>query len=296
MALATLTRPSPETTYRGIPVLDLHVGDPIPQPRAPERYAVRVTPDLARYLLTFNTKGNRSFKEISIAKFARDMHANMFPITPHSIIFSSVLEDGQNRLMAVTVYGEPVWLMLDFGWPEGTVNFTDKGSAKTPGDTFKVNGIPQANVAAAAVATVALYDATVGSSLSWQARNKPTTAEALRAYQADDLRWQQAVQVGSRVGKALSMSDSQWIAAHYLIDRNGGDAGGFFAELLAETGDPGSPTRRLAKIYLRWTSAYSKTKDSREPLENIIRAYNAWRRGGSFSPVSKTGFDLSRIR
>ena len=76
-AIQQLIRKADEPeTYHGFPVLHLRVGDAIPTPRIPERYAVRVTPDLARYWLNeCNHPDQRRVREGKVSVFSEDTYA-----------------------------------------------------------------------------------------------------------------------------------------------------------------------------------------------------------------------------
>lgn len=280
--------------YHGVEVLRLHVDDPIPTPRAPERYAVRVYPDLARYLLTFNHPKNRKKKPSAIAKYARDMSQDYWAFTPESIVFSNrgILEDGQNRLWAVIESGATVWIMFDFGWPEDLIQCINRASSRTNADAFTVNGYQYATAASAAVGLVEKYLATVGTPLGWTQRLL-TPSEALDRYTQDPEAWDAAGQWALRLYSATQgLGPTTWAAAYFLIAKaRGPESAAFFQAVLDETDDPGSATRKLKSHVLRRKLNDTSSGDSREPIENIIRAFNAWamrrpvgfvRTGGAF--------------
>ena len=305
----TIERPAPTNgtgkradVYRGIPVLRLHVDDPLPTPRAPERYAVRVYPDLARYLLSFNHPQNRNQKPSAIAKYVRDMAAGDWAFTPEPLIFSTsgILQNGQNRLAAVELSGASVWLMCDFGWPEDLVETIDRGSARTNADALAISAVPNPNVVAAAIGFVEKYRQTVGTTLRWPGRHL-SGAETQQRYRAASEAWDVAQQFGGRTYNATQygLGPSTWAAAFYLIADAAGLAAGsaFFTELIDETGEAGSATRRLKSHYIRRRLYDTASGDSREPIENIIRAFNAWVAGKPVGFVRTGGsFVLSPIR
>jgi hypothetical protein len=289
-------------TYRGVNVLRMHAGDPIPSPRAPQRYAVRVTPDLARDWLVRNHPNNRHLRPRLVKKYGGDMAVGLWAFTPESVVFSlsGVLQNGQNRLMAITEAGVPVWLMVDFGWPEDLIQQIDRGVARTNADGLHVEAVPNSAITAAAVSMVALYDLTVGTTLSWNAKTAPSSAMALNAYHADQDRWNDSVRHGRRVYDALQhgLGAGIWTAACYIIERSrDGDGLAFTEEIASGAGAPGSPTRRLADLYIRRSMTDTRSGDRREPMENILRAYKAWRSKGSLSFVGKQpGFTLSKVK
>ncbi|MCA1570860.1 MAG: hypothetical protein LC798_11185 [Chloroflexi bacterium] len=303
MAIATLRRADArDETHHGLPVLEIHAGEPVPTPAAPQRYAVRITPDLARFWLTLNHPLNRRRRERQIQKYASDMRRDLWVLTPQSIIFSTsgTLEDGQNRLMAVTVYGRPVWMMVDFGWPEGIINQIDRGAARIVSDAFKIEGVPNSNIAAAAVVLADLYEQTVGTALSWTARPTLSAIQALQVYRSDEAVWHEAVKMGSRVNEAhKALSKTMWAGSYYIIAVARGErdtVDRFYLELIEGTGEPGSVTRKLEKEYTRRKISDTVTGDRREPVENIIRAFNAWDGGKTYAHVTRPSFTLTRPR
>lgn len=281
--------------YHGIKVLHLHVGDPIPTPRAPERYAVRVSPDLARYLLDFNHPNNRNPKPSAFVKYARDMGQGYWTFTPESIVFSNrgVLEDGQNRLRGVELSGAIVWMMFDFGWPEDLIQCINRASSRTNADALTINGYPGAVGTAAAIGIVEKYLATVGTPLRWSQRLL-TASESVERYTADVDAWESAGQWGVRVYNATQgLGPATWTAAYFLVAKARGDdaAAAFFAAVIDETDEPGSATRKLKSHTLRRKLKDTASGDGREPMENIVRAFNWWsgkrpvgfvRTGGAF--------------
>lgn len=305
MALATI--PVKEVTddlatYRGVPVLRIRAGDPIPSPRAPQRYAVRITPDLARDWMTRNHPENRNYRTRLVKKYGADMSAGFWAFTPESLIFSvsGVLQNGQNRLMGVTEAGVAVWMMVDFGWPDDLIQTIDRGAARTVSDALTVESVPNAAIVAAAISTVALYDQTAGTTLSWNARTAPSSAVSLETYRADPEAWNSAVQLGRRAYDSLQhgLGSAIWTAAVYIFERaHHGDGVAFITEMIEGSGAPGSPTRRLADFYIRRSMRDTRSGDKREPMENILRAYKSWRGKGSLSFVgSQPGFVLSKVK
>jgi hypothetical protein len=304
MTVAVLAPVAPESepdTYRGVAILRLHVDDPIPTPRSPQRFAVRIHPDLARYLLTYNHPQNRPKKPTAIARYVRDLVAGAWAFTPESIVFSISphLEDGQNRLHAIIESGVTVWMMVDFGWPADLIEVINRASARTNADAFAVNGVSNRMGAAAAIGIADKYRSTFDTPVRWTQRIL-TSSEALDIYRRDPMGWGDAATAGARIYASVQgLGNATWIAAYYLISEAAGrgTADKFFAEVIDETGEAGSATRRLKSHYLRRKVSDTASGDSREPMENIVRAFNAW---AADKPVGfvRTGgaFVLSRIR
>ena len=287
--------------YHGVPVLPLKVGDPIPTPRAPERYAVRVYPDLARYLLGFNPEHNRSVRPGKVAAYSSDMRDGLWWFTPESIVFSAsgVLQNGQHRLVAVSEYGSDVWMMFDFGWPEGLINALDRGAPKNSKDALSHQQAASATTLAGAINLMARYEAVVGQTRGFSGLVAPSTMRAMETYHADVDGWQTATRVGKRVYDSLDkgFGASVWATAYRLIAEAHPDRVDEFFEAVCKGTEPaGSATRQLADWARRRPMTATRTGDTREPLEIIIRAFNAWRVGRSMAFPKAVGFTLSRVK
>ena len=301
-AIQQLIRKADEPeTYHGFPVLHLRVGDAIPTPRIPERYAVRVTPDLARYWLNeCNHPDQRRVRERKVSVFSEDMDAGAWPLTPESLVFSEApwLINGQNRLMAVTVHGDPVWFLVDIGWPDELIKYFDRGTARTNSDALKVDGVANYTSIAATITKVDLFHETVGSALVWTARTAPSTHRQQMLYDADPVLWQEAVTIGKAIWfDYRAFAPQTWATAYVVIAQARGErlvVHEFFEEVLAGTGTPDSPSRRLTRKFARIKVSDTKTGDTREPIENIVRAFNAHRTGKRLGFVAQPRFELTR--
>lgn len=285
-------------TYRGYPVLRLHVDDPIPT--EPGFKAIHVTPDLALYLLTFNHPRNRLPSKPHIAKLARDMVAGNYYFSPECIIFSTggVLQNGQNRLWAVIEADTPVWFMVTFGWPEDLILSIDKVRARTNADGLHFIDTPNNAVIASAISIEYKYRSVVGTTDRWSGSRTPH--EVVEAFEENPEQWQASVTYGRRAYSTVKgLGPSIWTAAHYIIATDAGEsrANQFMTEIAEQTGEPNSPTRRLITRYLRRNITDTASGDPREPLENIIRAYNAWTMHKPVQFIKTTNpFTLSAVR
>jgi hypothetical protein len=300
-AVTRRTKAATPETFHGFPVLPIRVDDPIPTPRAPERYAIRVTPDLARYFLTFNHPDNRKLKELRVQAFVADMRAGLWEFTFEPIAFDVTgrLNNGQNRLTAVTAYGEPVTFLVEFGWPETVFTVIDRGAPRSNGDTAKISGIPQANNIASAISHWKRYDLTVGTVRSWQQIGSPTSRDMLAIYESDPEGWHHAITRGASMSNKLdrSLSPSLWAASFRVLqDARPGKADEFFDEVYEGSGTPRSASRDLRDFYIRRSVTATLTGDRREPIEIAVRAFNGWLAGRTFAKPRYPGFTLSRVK
>lgn len=290
--------------YHGIPVLNLRVDDPIPTPRAPERYAVRVYPDLARYLLTFNPEGNRNIKPRTVTRYVGDMRNGRWPFTPESVVFTDVptLANGQHRLSAAAEYGADVWMMFDFGWPSEIINAIDRGEKRTNADALTIERIPHASRVAAAMSLVEryIYVMEQGGTRTFASLPTPSSQATVAAFRADPDGWTEAARSGERVYNTLDkgFGVGVWVAAHRIIaDVHGAQVATDFFEAVAAGTDPaGSASRQLADWARRRPMRATRTGDQREPLEVILRGFNAWKAGKALAFPKAPGFVMSRVR
>lgn len=304
LATAEVAKRERPQVHHGVPVLELRVGDPIPMPRAPVRYAVRVTPDLARHLLTLNVDNNRKRRERAVRRYARLMTESLWRFTPESLMFSvsGRLHNGQNRLMAVTEAGIPVWMVLDFGWPDDIISAVDQGERRSNADALAISGVVNSRRVAS---VVALWHGYVGVRAGDATRafssGVPLGAPEVDAIVGEDPDgWHDAASWGDRVYDALDkgLSATIWGAAYRIIADAATplDAESYFAAVIDGTGEPRSATRVIHDWALRRRAKDTRTGDVREPLENVIRGFNAWRAGKTVSLVSRPGFPLSAVR
>jgi hypothetical protein len=288
-------------TYQGFPVLDMRVGAAIPVPRIPERYAVRVYPDLARYWLDeCNHPNQRSVREAKVRVFAPDMVDGEWPLTPESLVFSdkAKLINGQNRLMSVTQAGEAVWFLVEFGWPDKLINYFDRGTARTNSDALRVDGVANYNQVAAAINSTSKYEATVGTATRWSAIAALSASRQRRAYETEPDAWQAAALLAQAIYRMhKAYSTTAWATAYMVIAHERGDESAvrdWFDEIVNESGAPDAPSRRLVRKFARVKVSETESGDSREPYENIVRAFNAHRMGKRLAFVRQPRFTLTR--
>lgn len=299
--------------YHGLPVLELRVGDAIPTPPFPVRYAMRVGPDLARYLLTFNIDHNRSLRPRNWVRLAADMATGRYLLQPQGLMFDTTgrLFNGQHQLNAVIeaagiVPGTFVWMVADFGWPSSTAQVIDRGAGRTSADTLRLGGVENPTIVSSAIVAWWQLDRLFGKTTSLSGFAVPSQPEIKAIYEHDPEGWQHSANAGRRTYERLDKGGSPkgWAAVHHHLSNPDSDdpfthdwsiADEFLDEVGQGSGPVGSPTRVIGSYYLRRPYGdRSKTGDTREFYEIVFRAFNAWRRNRSFAFPRQSGFALTR--
>ena len=288
-------------TYRGDPVFELQVGDPIPTARSGP-FALLVTPVLAEYFLTLN-HSNR-LPKMKRAQYAGDMRSGLWRYPAEAIHFTEdgLLGNGQNRLYAVTWAKVDVWFRVEFGWPKASLDAMDQGSARGAPDVLRLHGIPDPYSVAAAVTIVVRYDETAGTARSWMNSNEnnyvPSGVQAEVIYAQDETLWLESIHRGGKIHAALDngLTRSVWAAAYYICARKLPGAADTFFRAVAE-GDPTIPAALALRDHaMRRSLKTYRTGDRREPLENIMRAFRAYLRGEVPHFVRRPGFALTPLK
>lgn len=101
---------------------------------------MNITPDMAREMLTHNTK-NRKVRNDAVTAFARDMANGEWTISHQGIAFDSegTLIDGQHRLMAIVKANVPVTMMVTRGFEPKTIGIIDNNIKRTTKDFMEWN-------------------------------------------------------------------------------------------------------------------------------------------------------------
>jgi hypothetical protein len=118
----------------------------------------RITPAQAEMMLAWNNK-NRSLNQALVERIRRDMANGNWHYTGEPIIFSNErLLDGQHRLHGCVAAGVPFVTNVTFGVEDDSWSYIDVGTARSPGDVFKIHGVKSANDMAAASRLIYSYE------------------------------------------------------------------------------------------------------------------------------------------
>lgn len=120
------------------------------------------SPELAHEVLEKRNDNNRKPRPNKIKRFAADLTEGFWMLTGDTVKFGSNgdLLDGQNRLRACVVSGVPIKTHVVFGIDPVAFKFLDSGTVRTSGDTFKVAGVPNADLAGKASRWLMIFEST----------------------------------------------------------------------------------------------------------------------------------------
>lgn len=100
-----------------------------------------ITPEIAKEYLKRNTK-NRKIKKGAVTRYANDMRAGKWQLTPQGISFheNGSLGDGQHRLLAVIESDTPTLMNVTYDVPNDVTLF-DRGVVRSTPDILTLNGL-----------------------------------------------------------------------------------------------------------------------------------------------------------
>jgi len=290
-----------ENKVFGDPVIEIMPGGPLPLARSGP-FALWVDPELAAYFLSLNIV-NRRLK-MKVAQYANDIKNNLWRYPAEAIHFDvhGKLANGQNRLTAVTWAHAGAWFRVEFGWPAESFDVMDQCSPRGMGDVLRLHDIPDPTTAGAVLSIISKYDETAGSTRSWMnsgaANYVPSGVLAEQMYADDEAAFREAIHRGNRIHRATDngLTRSVWGAAFYICHRVYPEESVVFFGAV-ENGESGNQAvQALREHALRRTLKTYRTGDRREPLENILRSFQAYLKNAKPGFVRQGGFKLTSIR
>lgn len=249
-------------------------------PRTVDRF--EVTPEQAEDWLGRN-RGNRNAKSAKITTYARDMRAGRWNYTGESIKFDVTgrLLDGQNRLLACIAAGVPFVTAVTYDLDPAAQLQMDTGAARTAGDALKINGYPNANNLASAIAVLVAWESgkiTHAMSISGGSRTSLTHAEVIK-YADDHQDLNDFIALGRSVGKELRLPASACIATVYRLHQiDADDAAEFFSRIVDHRSyGRGDPVVALGVRCRLLAEQGTTVPRGSTAIYLIVKAWNAFR-------------------
>lgn len=161
-----------------------------------------ITPEMARVYLNTSV-GNRVIKQDVLRGLVSYLKNDTFKVNGETIVFDSEgsLMDGHHRLEAVAAAGVPAIFIVVRGVERSTWTTMDSGTARSLGDVFRIEGIPNYNSVSSVVAgTYAMRNNKIGTNTLGAGnklkRDGLTRDDALGLYYKYEDTWQLAVRTG----------------------------------------------------------------------------------------------------
>lgn len=245
-----------------------------------------ITPDKAAELMARNTN-NRRIKNRKIANYARDMAAGKWDPDASALMFDwdQNLIDGQNRLLACIEADVPFGTLLRTGLNPASRDHVDTGAARTTADAFRMHGVTDQNIVAAAVGLRNRYDLmreegrTLGRSYQYPAMTHRESLEYLTEHPALEKMMGAARALHQM---APGVTRSVWVAFASMIGESNEEAARRFASslLTGEVTGTGDPLLALTR-YLAQAQAPKQAgnRDRNSAMRNLwacIKTWNAW--------------------
>lgn len=238
---------------------------------------VTVTPGQAKLWLGSNTD-NRRLRGAHAGRFGRDMASGNWRENGSAIVFAKdgTLIDGQHRLEGCVDSGAPFTTLVVRNVERGVQNTIDDGVKRTLGDRFTFEGRPNANVSAAVVRRILLWQQGFRTNTG---NYQPSTAEAFELL-ANDPTAVLAIEATTslRMNKLLPPSIiglGWWL----FWDLDADDCQEFWDGLHSGAGlQEGSPILAVRNQIIRKSADPGRIPET-VILAWVIKAWNAYRAG-----------------
>lgn len=237
-----------------------------------------ITPEYAQTILQANTK-NRSLRIHRVRQYSQQMSKGQWLLVgdPIRLDKNGNLLDGQHRLHAVVMHGQPVKFLVVRNLPSESFVVIDSGLNRTPGDGLGA-GVGASSHKAAAVRIMYIIEAG-GDPRKSEDRQAVTRQDIHDYYVAHTEEVEDATLIGQSLYTHLRGNRSAWIAFAIITGRidmnlrnaflNGLKTG---AGLLV--GDP-----RLALRNWLSQKGNKKVDSSGDHLSLYIKSWNDWMKG-----------------
>lgn len=256
-----------------------------------------LTPALATALLE-NNPDNRKIRKDRVLKYASDMRAGKWVgLNGQTIVVTEegMLNDGQNRCVAVIEADARIQMMFLFGVTRESRMTLDAGASRTAGNYLHMSGVKNANnVAKITRLLLSLVKVKGGHwQLSHWARQSLTNIHLTDYAIEHEEEINHAVKTVNRGDHRILTADSNLAASYIFINRgtkyDQAVVDGFYDDLLYGEGlQKGDPALVLRRRLILGRNSLERLR-SEEVLELIIKAWNNRIEGKSVRSLKITG-------
>jgi len=244
---------------------------------------VTITPEWAQEILKQNVH-NRHIRIGLVDKYAHAIQANQFPLTHQGIAIGSngVLLDGQHRLLAIIKTGIPLETLLCTNCDPATFTVLDTGSVRKSSDVLRIEHVPNASTAAAAIRMYIMYHEAFDK--IWNGRTKgPTHNDIYNYYKSREDEINYAVQKCDTTRKSFrQLSNASAIATFILLainkNQSVSDIELFTQQLaLGANLEETCPVLRFRTAVFNGVLQAGRENKAQLTLASLIKTYNLWR-------------------
>lgn len=261
----------------------------------PRVFFAEITPDVAwEWLERYNTH-NRKISQSRIDQYTRDMIKSRWRLGTDGIGFDrdGVLRNGQHRLLSVFNSRISQVFIVVLGLdPESQVTM-DNHFRRTAAGQAQIKGYKNTQTLSAIANLVLTYRNSASSGLGMNAR--PTTAEVLEFIELNP-RLEEAARIAMRVRMSREMKKDVAIGAAFFIcaELDKEAAYEFYENQIAE--GVGLTRESPAKVARDYLSRMNKSTHSKDVLQPVLKAWNAWRQGVPVQKLRKVAPPQPKVR
>lgn len=261
-----------------------------PKPPLPDQ--IWVTPEVAGLWLDLNEK-NRNLREAHAASFARDMSSGRWDEKVvsgvHFVDETGLLGDGQHRLRAVEISGEPQWFYVQKVSADAIAEAVDRGARRSVMDSLHFAGLTTNPVTATLARKIIQLRS--GFAPGNGGRLKPSDAEirdVLTGADSELIARSSSVAMTIRRNDALKARPGVVAVAYFQaaqIDQEKADE--FFVDQIAHsTGLSYESPANALKRRLQ-NAAGSRRMSDVEQYNYVVYAWNHFRKGNSVKRIQE---------
>lgn len=261
----------------------------------PEVFFASVSPAVALEWLEKHNTHNRNVAETRVDQYTRDMNAGRWHLGTDGIGFDrdGVLRNGQHRLLSVISSGITQVFIVVLGLDPKSQTTMDNHFRRTVAGQAQIKGFKNTQALSAIANLVLTYQRSTSSALGVGAR--PTNPEALEFIEQTPF-LEEATRIAMRVRMSREVKKDIAIGAAFFIcaELDKEAAYEFYENQIAE--GVGLTRESPAKVARDYLSRMNKSTHSKDVLQPVLKAWNAWRQGVPVQKLRKVAPPQPKVR